>query len=137
MNHTLSKVLVGVELFMGFAAVFGGIGLIFTNGLGMPISLLLHSPFGSYFWPGVILTTIVGGSNLLAATMVIRSQAYAFEFSAIAGLGSMIWIVTEFIFVGYIHWLQPVCLVLSLITLAVTCLLQSHLHELYTLKNTR
>lgn len=52
-----------LEVLMGIAAVGGGVGLVLTNGLGMPAEWMESSPFGSYTVPGLVLLLLVGSST--------------------------------------------------------------------------
>lgn len=63
-----------LEVLMGLAAVGSGIGLILTNGLGMPLESLEGSPFGSYTIPGLVLL-LVGVINLVGAATVLRRSS--------------------------------------------------------------
>lgn len=91
----LRLILVLLELTVGLSAIHGAYGLIFQNGLGMPLSLLENTPFNSYFWPGVILGVIVGGTSLTAAFLLVKEHKYMLEASAISGFGLLIWLFVE------------------------------------------
>ena len=67
--------LVVLEVLMGLAAVGGGIGLVVTNELGMPLESLEGSPFGSYTIPGLVLI-VVGVINLVSATTILRRHRW-------------------------------------------------------------
>jgi hypothetical protein len=94
--------LLAVGWFNLVSAVIGGIGLIVTNGMGMPLSWLVGSPFGSYLGPGLILLLIVGGTQALAVLLQHRSSPWYPAAAAVAGFGMVIWIVVELIILpGY------------------------------------
>jgi len=77
------------------SALAGGIGLIFANGLGMPLYLLENSPFDSFVVPGLILLLIVGGTQALAVLLQHRRHPWYPAAAGVAGFGMVIWIYVE------------------------------------------
>lgn len=118
----LSKALLGITSFMAISAIGGGIGLIATNGLGMPVSDLSTSPFGSYVIPGIILLVIFGGTQTLAAIYLIKRHPKANLVTAIAGFGAIIWIFVEMYMTPIKHWLQIAVFVLAIAELSLVFL---------------
>ena len=100
------KLLIALECLVGVTAAGGGIGLITTDGLGMPVSWLKNSPFPSYLIPGLILFFAVGGTNICAAAIGLKNYRHPYAASAVAGFGLLIWIFTEIYIIGHSHWLQ-------------------------------
>ena len=92
--------------FNALSAVGGGIAILLTDGLGMPASMLAGSPFSSFTWPAVILILVIGGSQAVAAVLLIARREAALVASAIAGLGMLVWIFTETGIIAGISWLQ-------------------------------
>ena len=84
-NRVARIALVVLEILMGLAAVGGGVGLILTNGLGMPVEWLEGSPFGSYTIPGVVLLA-VGIINLVSAAAVLRHHRWGAPASVVVGI---------------------------------------------------
>jgi hypothetical protein len=118
-NHFFS-----IYLFLiGISAVVGGYNLIMSNGSGMSVALLNNSPFTSYFWPGVILALVVGGTHLAAAVSLWTKFHYSPEVAAISGFGLLIWIFTELNIIGQSHWLQILYFGLGIITIITSILL--------------
>ena len=109
--------LIIVLFFCTLSAFGGGLGLIFMDGLGMPKEWLTGSPFDSFFWPGMILFFIVGGTNLLAGIVNIKKHKFAPEWTAVAGFGLLIWIFTEIYMIKEISWMQTLYFVLGIILL--------------------
>lgn len=107
---------------LGISAVAGGVGLL-TNTIGIPISDLNGSIFSSYFWPGLILAVIVGGTELVSARMLLSDHEYDIESVAVAGFGLMIWMFTEVCIVGYHSWLQAVYFIFAILILIAAMLL--------------
>ncbi|MDZ4711941.1 MAG: hypothetical protein SGI89_06395 [bacterium] len=60
--------LIALLAFLGLGAIGGGGVLIISPGgelIGMPLSMLDHSPFNNFFLPGIILFSILGIAPLL------------------------------------------------------------------------
>lgn len=115
--------LVIILLMVGLSAVQGAYGLIFKNGLGMPLDFLQNTPFHSYFWPGMILGFIVGGTSLVAAFFMLRSYKYRFEACAVAGFGLLIWLFTELFLLPEHSFLTVIYFALAIAILVLTMLL--------------
>lgn len=115
-------VLIILELYVGFNSVKGGVGLM-QNGLGIPLALLKNTPFTSFFLPGLILTFIVGGTQLLAAFMLFKKYTYAYEASFVAGFGIVIWTFTEIFMLRQSHFLQALYFGFGILILVLTLLL--------------
>ena len=105
-NRVARIMLVVLEVLMGLAAVGGGIGLILTNGLGMPLKALEGSPFGSYTIPGLVLL-VVGIINLASAATVLRRHRWGAPSSVLVGLMWVGWFVVQVAVVGLVDWQQP------------------------------
>lgn len=104
----LRRLLLLLLWFGSLSAVFGGIGLVVLNGIGIPLDYLSGTPFDSYVWPGLILAIVVGGTQGLAAVVVHLRYPYGAAASVVAGFGLMIWIFTELAILGEFSWLQVV-----------------------------
>ena len=112
-----------VQSFTLLSAVGGGIGLIATNGLGMPLSLLDASPFDSYLLPGLILLCVVGGTQALAvATHYLRSR-WLPAAATVAGFGMVIWICVEVVILPGYHWLHTLYFTTGSLQLALVLVL--------------
>lgn len=90
--------LIGLLLFNGVGAVFGGIGLL-VDTFNMPVDLLDGTPFADYTIPGWILLLTVGGSSLSAAFMLWLRKRYAALAGIVAGVVLLGWIVVEFVMI--------------------------------------
>ena len=106
LRRTVYWALVAVAAFNALSAVAGGIAIVLTSGLGMPLSRLSDSPFTTFVVPGLILSTVVGGTQWLAAVLMLRRVESALFWSAVAGFGMLIWIYVEIGIVGGGAWLQ-------------------------------
>lgn len=119
----MKKLLIAILLVQGISAVIGGIELIRTNGMGMPLEWLSNSPFDSFLIPGLILTFVVGGTSLAASYFLIKRHKYQHEASAIAGFGILIWIYVQITIVRQASFLQTVYFISGIIILTLTFLL--------------
>lgn len=113
------------ELIIGLSAVAGGIGLI-ANKIGIPVSDLNGSIFSSFFWPGMILAVVVGGTHLIAALLIGMNSKYHLTSLAIAGFGMLIWMFTEVCIVGYHSWLQPLYFMFGILNAIAAIVLLTH-----------
>jgi len=99
------RTLVGLHLFNALSAVGGGIALI-AGGLGVPTTLLRHTPFDSFVVPGIFLATVIGGSATIGATALLARWRRALVSSAAAGAIMVGWILGETLLVEGFSWLQ-------------------------------
>ena len=112
--------LIAAELVVGITAILGGYGLIFNDGMGLPSAWLSGTPFSSYFWPGVILALVVGGTNISAAVLVLRNHRYSLEMSAVAAFGLLIWLFVEVYMLPHSSMLQIIYFSLGIFILTLT-----------------
>lgn len=77
------------------SALIGMVGLTFANGMGIPLEWIEGTIFTSYFWPGIILGVIVGGSQAIAVAAHYGRYQLAWGLHVTAGLIMMIWIFVE------------------------------------------
>jgi len=99
------KLLIGLLTFNGLAAVVGGIGLI-SGSVNPGLDLLSETSFISYYFPGVILFAVVGGSSLLAAISIYKKAVGAEIASILAGLIMLFWIIGEVVSISHLNPLQ-------------------------------
>lgn len=111
--------LVVVTVFNALSALAGGIAIIATNGLGMPVSMLRSGPFDSFLVPGFILIVVVGGTQTTAALLLVARAESSLIWSAVAGFGMIIWIFVETGIIGGSSWLQVLYFVTGTAQLAL------------------
>ncbi|MCU1472110.1 hypothetical protein [Amnibacterium sp.] len=87
--------LVGVAAFNTVSAIGGAIAMLFTNGLGMPRALLVGSPFASFVVPAVLLLAVVGGTQAVAAVLLLLRRPSALCWATFAGFTMVTWILVE------------------------------------------
>jgi len=116
-------VLLACLFLLGIGAVGGGLALAAApdgSFLRMPLSMLEHSPFKSYFIPGLILAVALGIYPLIvfygllrrpkwkwaAALNLHRDQHWSLTHALYVGLILILWMDFQFFFIGYGSLLQ-------------------------------
>ena len=120
----LRTTLIVLEIIIGVAAVGGGVYAL-TGAAAVPREYLQGTPFRSYFVPGLVLIIVVGGSMLLAATLLLIEASLARIVSLEAGVILIAWIGMQVSLIGYRHWLQPLMGFLGLVIVVLSFLLPS------------
>jgi hypothetical protein len=116
-----ARVLLWVGVFNALSAVAGGAPLIVRpdgGAMGMPLSMLAGSPFGSFLWPGILLVVVVGGTQVLAVVAQLRRAAWAAAAAAVAAFGLAIWIFVEVVLLGGFSVLYAIYFATALLQLA-------------------
>ncbi len=102
---TERRTTVGLHLFNALSAVGGGIALA-ADLLGVPTTLLRHTPFTSFVAPGVFLAVVIGGSATIGAAALLARWPRALVTSGAAGAVMVGWILGETLLVEGFSWLQ-------------------------------
>lgn len=118
--------LIGLEALIALAAVYGGVGLLATNAIGMPDDWLAGTPFGSWALPGVLLLVVVAAPMAVAATLELRSSAWAAVASVTAGAAQVGWIAGELLIMQRYNVLQPVMMLLGLLVVLLALVVRRH-----------
>lgn len=120
--HPVSRVaLVAIEVFVAVGAVFGSVGLIADNAIGMLPEWLVHTPFSSWVWPGILLLLIVGLPMGAAAFAEIAHRPWAFAASILAGAAQIGWIVAQWLIIQRYFVLQPIMLACGIAVVILAC----------------
>ncbi len=118
MNRSVrTKVLFGLNLFLGLTAVAGGVSLL-TGLIKVPLTALAGSPFTDFTVPAILLAAIIGGTSLLAAWLVHLGLSLGNRVSAIAGGAIIIFEIVEWNIIGF-AWLQAVYIGIGVAILAL------------------
>lgn len=109
-----------LDVILGIGALGGGLALMLgPRGeiLPLPVSQLQGSPFDSYFWPGLILFTVLGIGPIAVAVLAWRRQRWAPLLTLGGGVTLLIWMAVEIAVVGYSNEppLQPIYVGLSIV----------------------
>jgi hypothetical protein len=94
------RILLVLFFFIGLGAIAGSIGVM-KNFMPFPEVWLQGTPFHSYFFPGLILCLVVGGSQLVAAFILVWRDSAARVASLIAGLVLTGWMAGELALIGF------------------------------------
>ena len=89
------------------------------GGLDLPSDWLDGTPFSSYFFPGLILFVVVGGSMLVASLAVWSRNLFAGPASLAVGSILLIWITVQVVLIGYRSWMQPTFFAFGLAVVAL------------------
>ena len=101
----LRTAVIVLDLAIGLAAVAGGVYLL-AGARGLSRQWLRGAPFRNFFWPGLVLLALVGGS-LLAAAALLLADAHAGRLVSVeAGVVLLGWSGLLLSTAGYRHWLQ-------------------------------
>jgi menaquinone-dependent protoporphyrinogen oxidase len=109
---------VALCLLSGISALFGGAVLVARPDgsiLGIPLSVLAHSPFSDFLVPGIVLFTVIGLGSTWAAWLQARRARNAAFASLLAGAALAGWIIVESILLRSVVSLQIAYLVLGLV----------------------
>jgi hypothetical protein len=98
------KLLFGIEVFVGLAAVAGGALLAAAPDgrlLAADPAVLKGTPFTDYLVPGILLALLVGGGGILAATLTGRDAPYAWSYAALYATGVVAFEGVEYALIGW------------------------------------
>ncbi len=120
--RTLRIVLAGLLLFNGLGALFGGYSLMKDpsgSQIQLPANLLEHSPFSSYFIPGLILFCFNGVFSIVALfAVLLKLQKYTF-LVILQGLILLTWILVQITMIrtlSYLHFVLGGTAILLIVT---------------------
>ena len=74
--------------------------------LNLPFSLLENTPFKNYMIPGILLTLIVGGINLIAVFFNMKRHSGRYNWAMAGGFVISTWILAQIILINAAHWLH-------------------------------
>ena len=111
--------LVGLLSLVAMTAIGGGAALVAAPDgsiIHMSTTALVHSPFATYFVPGLLLLGL-GLVHAVAARIVSRDAETGRVAAFIAGAMLLVWIVTEMRMLRLVHPLHIFYLAISVVTL--------------------
>lgn len=109
--------------FIAISSVASGLVMVAEpNGslLGLTASLLDGTPFKDYFIPGIVLTVLVGFTNLLALYYLFRNHRKRFMFSIAGGFMISGWIIVQMILINAVHWLHFIYLAAGMLVILIS-----------------
>ena len=115
--------LVFLLAFLGLGAIAGGGALIISPSgelIGMPLSMLGHSPFKNFLLPGLILFIVLGISPILLIIALLKKSEsavaerlnffkdmhWSWSFSIYIAFALIIWIQLQMVFIQGVSWLH-------------------------------
>ncbi len=121
--NTVRNVLVGLLYFLGLGALGGGGVLIVSPSgklMGMPLSMLQHSPFSSFLLPGSILFLVLGlvpclvGYALLKKPIsplaerfnIFSDMHWSWTYCLYCAFTLIFWLQIEMMFLQAVVWLH-------------------------------
>lgn len=102
MKRSTRIVSVSLLLFNALSAIYGGGSLILDPTgvmLHLPIELLEPSPFSDFLVPGIILFTLNGIFDLIAAMVGLMRNKLFPELTIVAGVILTLWLTTQIIMI--------------------------------------
>jgi hypothetical protein len=85
--------------------------------------MLKGSPFNSFFWPGLILFTVIGLGHAIALVLGLKRRPRFESAAAAMGLGLIIWLYVQVSMIGGGHWLQILYFTVAISEVALAVLL--------------
>ena len=108
--------------FLGVTATLSGL-LMLSNPDGeimkLSVSLLKETPFTDFRIPGILLTVLVGGTNLLAIFYNMQRHPNRYNWAIAGGTVIIGWIIAQMILIRTLHWLHFLYLVLGLLIILI------------------
>ncbi|MES2267545.1 MAG: hypothetical protein V4520_12345 [Bacteroidota bacterium] len=118
---TARNTLCTLLILLGIGALFGGSVLIISPSgrlLGMPLTLLKHSPFTDFLIPGIVLFILLGLAPCLLVYALLKRQKspfaeklnlftglhWAWSFTIYLASLLIAWILAEMYFIQAVHW---------------------------------
>lgn len=121
------RIFAGILILLhGIMAAICGIVLmrdVSGSEIGLQLSLLEHSPFVNYFYPGLILYTILGLGSFFTGICTLLKVRYYPWILVIIGNGIIIWIMTQMIMIRLQFNLQYVIAAIGITSLVLGVLL--------------
>lgn len=126
----MRTILLVLLILLGLGAIFGGGMLIISPSgelMGMPLSMLDHSPFGNFLLPGIILFTVLGVAPVAVAIALVKKPAsrlasqlncykdmyWGWTFCIYIAFALIAWIQVQMMFLQAVHWLHTGYMFLS------------------------
>jgi CHASE2 domain-containing sensor protein len=95
--------------FVAVSATISGLILISKPGgevMNLSVSLLQGTPFKNFLVPGILLTVLIGGINMIAVVHAIQRKADYLNWAIAGGVTIIGWIFIQMIMIHAVHWLH-------------------------------
>ncbi len=104
--------------FVALTAIVSGALLVsYPDGsqLNMPISLLKATPFKSFLIPGILLTVVIGGVNLVAVILNIQTHPLRYKWAIAGAIITICFAVVQMLLLSLLFWLHIVYLIIAIL----------------------
>lgn len=107
-------------ILIGFVALTASIsGLLLMSNpdgaiLQLSLKLLEGTTFHDYFIPGIMLTILVGATNLFTVWLLIKRDSSAYNWSLTCGIILCTWVLAQIIVLRAVHWMHFMYFVIGL-----------------------
>lgn len=108
--------------FVAITSLVSGLIIIcYPDGSVMQMStdLLKTSPFKNFLVPGIVLTVLVGGTNLLAAFFNMKRNSSRYDWALAGGIMTCGWVIVQMILINTLFWLQFVYLGVGIVIMLI------------------
>ena len=102
-----NRIILGVLLAFIALNAFGGGYYALSGAENVPLEWLQGSPFTTYFFPGLFLFIVVGGTCTVSAIAVFKDSRHARRLSFFCAALLLSWIIIQVSIIGYVSWMQP------------------------------
>jgi len=109
--------------FIGLTATLSGLIMISNPDggiLNLSLSLLEKTPFKNFLVPGILLTVIVGGINMIAVFYNIQRHPKRYNWAMAGGVVITGWIIVQMIMLGAVHWLHILYLIIGILIILIS-----------------
>ena len=116
MNNLLRISAILLLLFNGIGALYGGWSLISHpdgSGMGMPLSMLQHSPFQDYYIPGWILLICNGLFSMSILALLLTGDDRYNRLLVLQGIILLGWLLVQVIMIQTFVMLQLICAIVG------------------------
>jgi hypothetical protein len=87
--------------------------------LNLPLSLLDNTPFKNFRMPGILLTILVGGVNLVAIFFNLQRHPGRYNWAMAGGFMISGWILVQLLLIQAAHWLHFIYLGIGLLIILI------------------
>lgn len=87
--------------------------------LSLPLRLLEGTVFKNFLLPGILLTALVGGTNLLAAFYNLQRHPNRYNWAMAGGIMISGWIIAQMILLQVADWLHFIYLVMGILIILI------------------
>jgi hypothetical protein len=112
-----------LQVIVAIGAIPAGLSMILDpsgNDLGISPDILRDAPFRDFYIPGIFLLVGNGVFNIIGAVLSFRKNKQAGMVGLGLGIFLVLWICFQIYFIGFIHFLQPLFLVIGIIEILLS-----------------